>query len=227
MLDVRAQQGSNYEAEEKERERKQEEEISRLMHETRLWRMANTAHWVAWGIVQAKVPELDEEESAKGKVGNAKGKAKEVLERVVEGVKSGLSGRRGSRGVAHPDGTGKVLAEPVDEENAAAAAGEADGVQESAVQDDEEASAKQNGTTTNDATKEATTAASTDKSDTEAASAEPEHDSNPEEEAEEFDYLAYAQDRAMFFWGDALQMGLIEEKELPEEVRERVKRVAY
>ena len=26
------------------------------MDETRMWRLANTAQWVAWGIVQAKVP---------------------------------------------------------------------------------------------------------------------------------------------------------------------------
>lgn len=25
----------------------------------------------------------------------------------------------------------------------------------------------------------------------------------------EFDYLAYAQDRAIFFWGDALQLGIV------------------
>lgn len=45
--------------------------------------------------------------------------------------------------------------------------------------------------------------------------------------ADEFDYLAYARERAMFFWGDVLQMGLVEKEELPEELRERAKIVEY
>ena len=48
-----------------------------------------------------------------------------------------------------------------------------------------------------------------------------------EEEHEEFDYLGYAQHRAMFFWGDMLQMGLVKEEELPEEMRSKVKIVPY
>lgn len=42
-----------------------------------------------------------------------------------------------------------------------------------------------------------------------------------------FDYLAYAQDRALFFWGDCLQLGLISADELPEELIRKVKKVAY
>ncbi|KAF2222673.1 kinase-like domain-containing protein [Elsinoe ampelina] len=38
----------------------EEREIRRLMKETRRWRMANSAQWVAWGIVQAKIPGLPE-----------------------------------------------------------------------------------------------------------------------------------------------------------------------
>ena len=34
----------------------EDQEVTRLIEETRLWRLANTAMWVAWGLVQAKVP---------------------------------------------------------------------------------------------------------------------------------------------------------------------------
>ncbi|KAK0957079.1 hypothetical protein LTR91_022041, partial [Friedmanniomyces endolithicus] len=48
-----------------------------------------------------------------------------------------------------------------------------------------------------------------------------------EEEQEEFDYLGYAQHRAMWFWGDALQLGIIKAEELPEDVRAKIKTVPY
>lgn len=44
---------------------------------------------------------------------------------------------------------------------------------------------------------------------------------------EEFDYLAYSQDRAMFVWGDLVGMGLVKKEELPEELRKRLKVVEY
>ena len=51
------------------------------------------------------------------------------------------------------------------------------------------------------------------------------------EEGEEagggFDYLAYAQDRALFFWGDMLELGLVKEEELPVDLVERAKRIPY
>ncbi len=54
-----------------------------------------------------------------------------------------------------------------------------------------------------------------------------EGDESGEEEHEDFDYLAYAQDRAMFFWGDCVQMGLVKMEELPEQMRNRIKIVPY
>lgn len=48
----------------------------------------------------------------------------------------------------------------------------------------------------------------------------------PQDE-EEFDYLAYANDRAMFLWGDAIRMGIVKAEEVPEELRKRVKLVEY
>ncbi|KAI9744357.1 MAG: hypothetical protein M1835_002775, partial [Candelina submexicana] len=55
MLDSRAPPGQ-FAEDEKRREAETEQEVERLMHEARLWRVANSAQWVAWGIVQAKVP---------------------------------------------------------------------------------------------------------------------------------------------------------------------------
>lgn len=45
-----------------------------------------------------------------------------------------------------------------------------------------------------------------------------------EEEEEAFDYLGYAQQRALLFWGDMLELGIVCENEIPELVG-RAKRV--
>ncbi|RFU72686.1 choline kinase [Trichoderma arundinaceum] len=112
MLDARYP-GGDWGAVEKAREEQIDQQVRELIDEARLWQPANSAQWIAWGIVQAKVPGLD---------------------------------------------------------------------------------------------------------------------GNPEEEepgADEFDYLSYAQDRAMFFWGDCVQLGLVKLEELPEALRARVKLVKY
>ncbi|KAL6820906.1 kinase-like domain-containing protein [Trichoderma sp. SZMC 28015] len=112
MLDARYP-GGDWGAVEKAREEQAEQQVRELIEEARLWQPANSAQWIAWGIVQAKVPGLD--------------------------------------------GT------PVEEEPG----------------------------------------------------------------ADEFDYLSYAQDRAMFFWGDVVQLGLVKLEELPEALRARIKIVKY
>jgi choline kinase len=43
------------------------------------------------------------------------------------------------------------------------------------------------------------------------------------EEEEEFDYLAYSQDRALFFWSDLLAMNLVKEDDLPPAMVEHIK----
>ena len=138
------------------RKKNEDEEITRLMHETRLWRLANTAMWVAWGLVQAKIP------------GMPKFSPESSPER-----------RRSS-----------------DDELMRAELGEtADEYGElSAEQGQGEESA--NG-------------------------------SEQEEAEEEFDYLGYAQHRAMFFWADAIQLGLAETEDLPQDLVEKVKKVPY
>ncbi|KAH8699072.1 kinase-like domain-containing protein [Talaromyces proteolyticus] len=105
-------------------------EIQHLMRQTRVWRVANSAQWVAWGIVQAKVPALEEQ--------------------CQEDPTSSLINT--TNNINHNETEGDV--------------------------DDSES---------------------------------------------EFDYLAYAQDRALFFWADVLSMGLIREDELPGGLLEIVK----
>ncbi|KAL4809274.1 kinase-like domain-containing protein [Aspergillus unguis] len=86
-----------------------EAETQFLMRQTRLWRVLNSAQWVAWGIVQAKVPGMDEDSS--------------------------------------------TPIPPVDSDV---------------------------------------------------------------DESDEFDYLAYAQDRALFFWADLISLGFVQKDQLPE-----------
>jgi choline kinase len=111
-----------------------ETEIQHLMRQTRLWRVANSAQWVAWGIVQAKVPAMEEQEHPSTLLNN-------------------------NHDNNHTDNNNN--------------------------------------------------------SHTEAA--------QENQESDEFDYLAYSQDRALFFWADVLAMGLVREDELPGELLEVIK----
>lgn len=118
------------------------------MYETRLWRVVNSAHWVAWGVVQAHIPGMPMDAGHD--------------EHAAEGLAPG----QGS--------------DPLDAEGAAA-------VKDLAEKRPEEAGADDGG----------------------------------------FDYLSYARDRALFFWGDVLQLGIVDEKDLPQELVSRVKVVAH
>lgn len=120
MLDARVPAGG-WKEEERKSQEQTEKRVQELIEEARIWRAANSAFWVAWGIVQAKVPELRGKEAEQG----------------------------------------------------------GDGVEEEG------------------------------------------------EEADEFDYLGYVQERAYFFWGDCVQLGIVKLEELPEELRGKIKRVDY
>ena len=180
MLDSRAPPGgfpfpgsqSNYEAEEKAREDEIEKKIQKFMKEARMWRMANSAQWVAWGIVQAKVPED------------------------FEGGKP--SQETGEEGVAMTDPLSPEIKQKAEDAKH----------DRPESRKDEEEHRQSN-----------------------VVAAEPgSHEHAPEEGedgGEEFDYLGYAQERAMFFWGDVLAMGLVKEEDLPKELLERVKRLDY
>lgn len=170
MLDSRAPPGEKYSYQEQEAqdERRIEEEVRRLMAETRLWRLANSAQWVAWGIVQAQVPGLPDF----GKDGEA---------------------ALGNEAAEMESATLEVRAE----------AG-AEAKQQNDVSEKEGPEIVAQGETDQDA----------------------DHDDTKDEE-EEFDYLGYSHERAMFLWGDAIRLGIVKADELPEEVRERVKTVEY
>ncbi|KAI2470118.1 kinase-like protein [Annulohypoxylon bovei var. microspora] len=123
MLDSRAPPGG-WKEEERKKEQEADAQVDALVEETRIWRVANSAQWVAWGVMQANVPGLEEDT---GIVGDS--------------------------------------VQPGEEEEGNA--------------------------------------------------------------AEEFDYLAYAQERAFFFLGDCVKMGLLSKEELPEQIREKIKYVDY
>lgn len=166
-LDARASSNSlrnEYDAEEEAREKAQEREIERLLHMTRLWRIANSALWTAWGIVQAKIPELDEP------------RKKSIAATILDKVKHTLHAQ----------------SDPLDSD--------VKQIQEDSKHDRPE--------------------------DRQTEEAHHEGD-GAEEEEEDFDYLAYSQDRAMFFWGDCVQMGIVEENDLPEETRSHIKYVKF
>ena len=137
---------STYAEEEKQRDEEAEREICSLMHEARLWRVANSAQWVAWGIVQAKVEGMDE-----------------ALAAAHNPTFTALSPSLFPSEIAEQD-------KPPHEH---------------------------------------------------------ETDDKHDDGEEEFDYLGYAQERAMFFWGDVLGLGVVRGEELPEGLVERVKSVGY
>ncbi|KAF2010954.1 kinase-like protein [Aaosphaeria arxii CBS 175.79] len=157
MLDSRAPPGEKYSHQEQEAqaEKKTEEEIRRLMAETRLWRLANSVQWAAWGIVQAHIPDLPDFD---------------LDNKAGAGETSKEGGQEPTEGLAA------------------------------------EAAADQNG-------------GDSDPSSNGGDAAE--------EEEEEFDYLGYAQERAMFVWGDAIQLGMVKQEELSEELRGKIKLVEY
>jgi choline kinase len=153
-------QGGGYDAEEAAREKDVDRKVEELVKEARIWRVANSAQWVAWGIVQAKVPELDEAEEASSSV------------------------------------TISASPGPID----------ADAPRPTPMTDlqSDEAVQHQNSH---------------------------DHDQRPEEghgeDDDEFDYLGYAQERAMFFWGDLVEMGLVRKDELPADLVSHLKTVKY
>jgi choline kinase len=167
-LDLGAAALDDYKEEEAQREKATERRVDELLKETHMWRVANSAQWVEWGIVQAKVPELDE--SVTPTLPGA-----ELVEEPTQ-IEIGVSGKENENGglEKRPEG---FKAE-------ALLSGDNITTHELEVLDGEE-------------------------------------------EEEEFDYLAYAQDRAMFFWGDMVSLGLVKKEELPEELVRRLKVVEY
>jgi len=150
---------STYAEDEARREKETDRQVEELLKEAHIWRVANSAQWVAWGIVQAKVPELD---AAKPQlVPDA-----EATQEPGEICANGEAKPPDQKGDQMPDGP--VLA--------------------------------------GDLAKEA---------------------EQLDEPEDEFDYLGYAQERAMFFWGDVVRLGLVRREELPEKLVQNLKIVEY
>ena len=155
MLDSR-QPRTSYAEEEAAREKEVDEKVQQLLSETRMWRLAVAAQWVAWGIVQAKVPGMEAALKARRDCTPTKTRASEKHGNTTDGQL--------------PSAQGLQTGDTGDEVQNVGEGGEEE-----------------------------------------------------DEEEDEFDYLAYAQERALLFWGDALQQGLVGRDELPESLLQKVK----
>lgn len=162
----------SYADEEARREKDVERQVEEMLQEIRVWRVANSAQWVAWGIVQAKVPELDSPSPSPSS-------SSPVTSPSATAASSPPSIPNTGPDPQIEDGN-SVQAASTD---SLALEKRPEGLKAEALRSGEELS-----------TKEAEVL---------------------EEEEDEFDYLAYAQDRARFFWGDLVSMGFVDKKALP------------
>lgn len=144
------------------------------MRETRLWRIANSAFWIAWGIVQAKVPNMDD-------VGNSSmcNEDRNLPE---------------SMNLTTDEDANCLDSDPLTTDTIPLAQEVHDGGPEGLI-------------------------AETLVDGVEVP--------NEEDDDEGFDYLGYAQERAMFFWGDVLQLGIMRKDELPQTLLEKIKIVEH
>lgn len=145
-----------------------DQEMEALIRDAKVWRGMCSAHWVAWGIVQAKVPEMEEQKPRQSKTGKLIGKVKARLKPLSDPLSADVLSKQQESKLDRPEGR-----------------------------------------------------------EIEESHKEGDGDGGDEQGNEEFDYLAYAQDRAMFFWGDCLQLGLVKEEELPTDVLAKVKTLTY
>ena len=167
MLDSRTPRTTSYADEEAARDEAVEQTVQQLLYETRIWRLANAAQWVAWGIVQAKVPGMDAALEAR-------------RNRTPTKSNTAASGNTPTSSSSGTDGNSKKVEGGDEYEAGKDAAQETDALKMAEGGDEGE-------------------------------------------EEDEFDYLAYAQERALLFWGDALQQGIVSRDELPESLLKKVK----
>lgn len=170
MLDSRAPP-SQINEDEKRRDEAKEAEFERLMRETRLWRIANSAFWIAWGIVQAKIPAINE--APDGSVHHNGRITDEFISHAAQQDRNPLDSDPMTTDIA------------------------------------QEAPDKQFERLTEEPLAEGLPSPTEDDGD------------------EEFDYLGYAQERAMFLWGDVLQLGIVKKEELPPDLLDKIKIVSY
>ncbi|RAL63542.1 hypothetical protein DID88_003586 [Monilinia fructigena] len=159
MLDSRTPAGERegsissnlYAEEEARREQEIEKQVDEVLREVRIWRLANSAQWVAWGIVQAQIPELDDASPFV------------ITPDEIDGPQNGILENASSDNAKMEKEDGKEIAK----------------------------------------------------------------EEQVKEEEDEFDYLGYAQSRALFFWGDVVGLGIMKKEELPEYLAEKIKVLDY
>jgi choline kinase len=167
MLDSRFPQSRDVERADEEREAQVDMEVGRLMRETRIWRLANSAMWVMWGVLQGKIPSLPDFEDPTQQAAIAAGPSQTSLPGLSEHATKDVEIEAGTDALGEEE---EGMAEDLKDKRPVPEEGEDD---------------------------------------------------------EEFDYLGYAFDRAMFFWGDAVGWGIVKEEDLPEDVRKNIKLVEY
>ena len=170
MLDSRAPPGEKYDEREAQAERQTEDETRRLMAETRLWRLANSAMWTAWGIVQAHIPGMPDFEAQDKECPNNTNATAAALDGATAEIRAEAEAEQKN---------GSVSQEKAEEKD------------DAKIQADQDA------------------------------------DLFKPQDEEEFDYLSYANDRALFLWGDVIRLGIVKAEDLPEGLREKVKLVDY
>jgi len=158
MLDTRFPKDVSVEKADEEYDRAVEKEVARLIHESQIWRLANSAQWVMWGVMQAKIEGLPDFDDETQTASAAAGKLISLPEDSV------------------------ILSDPLKPEEQQMAE-DIKGKKPDPVEEGD------NG------------------------------------EGDEFDYLAYTFERAMFFWGDAVELGLVKLDELPADVKDNIKLV--
>jgi choline kinase len=171
------------EEEEEERQREIQKEVDYLLWETGLWRLANSALWIMWGVMQAKIPGLPVELGGQEYSESPQLKELQLPDSgFVDGDTDLVKAQDvGQRLEASEQGVGNGMAD-------------AGGVgAEGLVQD--------------------------------VKDMVPEGGIGAEEN--DFDYLGYSRERAMFFWGDAVKLGIVKMEELPEDLRKEIKIVEY
>ncbi len=177
MLDSRAPPAQVAE-EERRRAEAAEAEVQRLMDETRLWRVANSAQWVAWGVVQAKVPGMDQ-----------------ALPR-PNASHSDLdkSPSQSPQRKAVPPPSADIGIEPSSPGLAVTSSEGRDKVPEGLIAKDLQGRSNM---------------------------------ATEVDDEEGFDYLGYAQERAMFCWGDLIRLGIVRKEELPSDLIQKAKVIDY
>jgi len=174
---------ADFAREEEAMQREVQREVEYLLWETRLWRLANSAQWIMWGVMQAKIPGLPVEFGGQEYVESSEFSEFQLPDSgFVDGDTNAVRAQSiGQRPLAPEQGVDNNIADA----GSARAEGFAENAKDKGVEDGV-------GMQEND-----------------------------------FDYLGYARERAMFFWGDAVKLGIVRTEELPEDMRDEIRIVEF